>query len=101
MRIPFSVRIVATLIAGFGIGVVIGSCDQPLPPIQPEPGLPCGRAYVYCPASGNCCHASEEICGTADHACGVGDCCYVGPSFGNKAPRKQLTPDQVHRIEAQ
>jgi hypothetical protein len=83
-----------SLAFGFIAWVLTLSCtpgwNDP-PPITPEPGLPCGRVYHQCPATGGCC-AMDEVCGREGHACGVGECCFVGEGTMTKRKRAQLFP---------
>ena len=83
--------------------VVFEGCDaswnKPRP-INPEPGLPCGRTYFECP-TGGCCDLASETCGREGYACGPGDCCFVGgdgPSWGSVETRHpQLTHEEAQR----
>ena len=88
-----------TLAIPFAAGLACRpGCNDPHP-INPEPGMPCGRVYHECPATGHCC-GEDEICGVEGHACGLHDCCFGDKTLASarRKSRAQVTPDEARKL---
>jgi hypothetical protein len=89
-------RAVAAVVATLALAVLVGACVNAPLPVTPEPGAPCGIAYVTCTENGKqtgfCCDENTACCNGS--LCPAGEC---EPTWGEQGARGKVARTKQFR----